>query len=98
MNAQTQLFCTMLMAMCDEDLWRISVDNEIDSMPETLDFCTPEYIGHMDAEEGLDCDPTQHGFRTVLECEAYIVAWKDTVALEELIDGREHEDFVRSGC
>ena len=34
MNAQTQLFCTMLLAMCDEDLWRVAVENAVDASPE----------------------------------------------------------------
>lgn len=92
------LFTQMLLAMCDDELYSECMDNSIDSMPETLDFCTPECAGQMDAEEDMSCDPTRHGFRTVLECEAYIIAWKAVGELEDLIDGREHEDFVRRGC
>lgn len=81
----------------DDDQWQRDIEDAIDGMPETLDFCTPECAGQMDAEEGMNCDPTRHGFRTVLECEAYIIAWKDTVALEEQVEGRLDAEWHMRG-
>lgn len=55
MNAQTQLFCTMLLAMCDDELWRVSVDNQIGAQPEVIDWFedehqeeTVEYVSYQD--------------------------------------------------
>ena len=46
MNAQTQLFCTMLMAMCDDEMWRVSVDNQADALQE--EFVWPDECHYED--------------------------------------------------
>lgn len=97
MNSQ-ELFATMIFAMMDEDAWRVAVDDAIDAMPEQLDFCDPEYVGRLDAEEGLGCDPTRHGFRTILQAEAYVISWTAAVELQDFIDGCEDVEFWRGGC
>lgn len=42
----------------------------------TCDFCTPDYLGMLDATEGHPCDPTQY-FVTATDCESYIHAYRD---------------------
>lgn len=91
-----QFFNAMCAAML-EDTWQGLIQDEIDANPETLDFCTPEAVGRLDAEENLDCDPTRHGYRTILEAEAYVIGWKAIVEVDDLVSGREDEEWIRGG-
>lgn len=95
MNAET-MFVMGCAAMFD-DIWAERVKAEYAAMPEQLDFCDPEYVGRLDAEEGLACDPTRHGYRTILEAEAYVIAWTAAVELQDFIDYVEDVEFWRYG-
>lgn len=96
MNSNQLYFTQMIDAMLDAD-WRERIDDQIDATPETMDFCTPEAVGRLDAEEQLECDPTRHGYRTVLECEAYILGFKDVTGAMDLEDARDDVEFWRRG-
>lgn len=98
----SQYFEAMICAMMDErDAWReVEIVNASDALPETLDFCTPEAVGRLDAEDGLSCDPTRHGYLKLLEIEEYIWGWKDA---SEYLDNREpaiedDHEWIRRGC
>lgn len=93
---ETQFFNAMCEAMLD-DTWQGLIQDEIDANPETLDFCTPECVGRLDGEEHLDCDPGRHGYRTILESEAYVIGWKAATEVQDLLDAREDEEFIRHG-
>lgn len=93
-----QLFEAMCVAMVgNDDQWRRDIEDEIDATPETLDFCTPECVGRLDAEEGLTCDSFRHGYLKLLDIEAYIIGWKAAVALEEQVEGRLDAEYHYKG-
>lgn len=96
MNAQ-QHFALMCAAMTGPDEWLEAIQDEIDAMPEVLDFVTPEFVGRLDAEEDLDCDPTRHGYRTILEAEAYVIGWKAANELEDLVEDMADRDYHSRG-
>lgn len=97
MNIQTLRMATMTAAMLD-DCWLERIADEIDALPEMLDFCTPFDAGKLDAAEGLELDPTRHGLITVFQAEEYILGFRSVGELEMLIDGRDDEEFWRGGC
>lgn len=91
MNAE-QLFNAMLAAMIGED------DTYT---PEQLDFATPREMGRMDALDGEECDPLNYGYVKVTDCEAYILAYRESAHIEdtdELISYIEDVDWLRGGC
>lgn len=100
MNSQ-QVFnamCAAMIGLNDEE-WFVVVDNQIDAMPEKLDFCTPFEVGKLDAEEELELDPTRHGLITVGECEEYILGYREGQAadLAGYCDDIEDRNFWAKG-
>jgi len=59
-----------------QDEWSAVMENVVDSLPEMLDIITPSEAGRLDAYDGLELDPTRHGFVKVTCCEEYIVGFK----------------------
>lgn len=91
MNSQ-QLFNAMLAAMVGDD----AIDK-----PEQLDFATPREMGRMDALDGEECDPLNYGYVKVTDCEAYILAYRESAHIEdtdELISYIEDVEWMRGGC
>lgn len=57
--------------------WKSAIVDEIDAIPDNpADIFTPEEVGRIDAEEGRDCEPTEH-YSKLGDIEAYIIGWKD---------------------
>lgn len=44
-----------------------------------LDFVSPDYMGMLDAEEGLPCNPTEY-FSKLTDIELYLCGYQDAVA------------------
>lgn len=58
-------------------------------MCDPLDFVTPAYVGMMDYDEGLECDPTRHSYMKVTDCEAYIASYKDKAQMDDTLEYEE---------
>lgn len=59
-----------------QDEWRATMENVVDATPEMLDLVTPREAGRLDAYDGLELDPTRHGFVKIGDCEWYVIGYK----------------------
>jgi hypothetical protein len=80
MNERT--FQPTVTALLDPD-WVEVIEELIDRDPTvSLAFAVePKPMGQYVCEQGLPCDPYAWGYRTVADCEAFILAYRDTAAL-----------------
>lgn len=63
-------------------------------------LATPFYVGYFDGNDGAECDPLSYGFRTVTDCEQYVLGWREGMHLDDtqdLIDARDDVEFTRWG-
>lgn len=86
----------MMTPLLDEN-WVVAVNKEIDAMPDDL-FATPDYVGRMDAADGIECRPLYY-FARLGDIEMYIIGWTDEMAhLAQRGDAIEDDyDFIRHG-
>jgi len=59
-----------------QDEWSAVMENVVDALPEMLDIVTPREAGRLDAYDGLELDPTRHGFIKIGDCEWYVIGYK----------------------
>lgn len=62
--------------------WIAAIEEELNANPAGVPFTLePDLLGRYDAEHGLPCDPLARGYRNVVDCEAYVVGYKEVTAL-----------------
>lgn len=63
-------------------------------------LATPFYVGYFDGNDGAECDPLSYGFRTTVDCEQYVLGWREGAHIEdtdEMVSYREDVDWMRGG-
>lgn len=106
MNSQLRMVCVgiytptrevLLSDSSFENTWGEGLAKSIAAQPEEQDFGDWFTLGELDGEDGLPCDPLFHGCIKVVDAESYVLGWKAATELQDLLSGREDEEFIRYG-
>lgn len=86
------------MAILDDE-WVEVITEELILMPDRVPFSVePSVLGAYDARQGNPCMPYERGYRTLADCEDYIVAWNEAHDLMDYAESLCDVDYWRRGC
>lgn len=69
----------------DDDAWINAVFNQSEALPfDPPDFVSPDFMGALDADEGLPCEPTEY-YAKLTDIEQYVIGFRDAVGAWEAV-------------